>query len=143
MVEARRAAAWSLALIPVALSSGLIMTGCSATDQGAPAPTDSSTDRAPDFRSRDDLSDPVPIPWADAERVGPDRVRVRFQAGSPTCYGIVARAVETPIRVMIDVRQGRLPDAPAVCTLDAVQGTVVIALNAPVGDRAIVGHEGG
>ena len=73
-------------------------------------------------------------------RLPDDRViTVHFTTGTPACYGVYADVQETPDIVAVKLRSGVLPEAVGrACTMIAVFGTLMLKLDSPVGNRAVV-----
>lgn len=68
-----------------------------------------------------------------------ETLAVHFTTGTPECFGVHAEVQETADIVAVKLRSGTLPEATErACTMIAVFGTLPVALQAPVGDRAVV-----
>jgi hypothetical protein len=64
---------------------------------------------------------------------------LHFTAGTPECYGVNARAHETPENVTVELRGGTRPDAVGrACILIAMTGTLEVPLQSPIGDRHVL-----
>jgi hypothetical protein len=125
----------------------LLLGSCAADPSGSPEVDDGSTSAdarttAPgdpgDTPSRSDLRDEVDLDWTRAEVVDDTHVRVFFVGDTPRCHGIRATVEESADTITIVLRQGTLPDAPEACEAVAYQGSTLVTLRDPVGDRAIV-----
>jgi hypothetical protein len=87
---------------------------------------------------RDGLVDVRPHAWDRAEPTGPRTVRVEFYGGVEECEGLARVDVdEAPDRVTITLFTGRVPTAE-VCIEIAVLKAVMVTLDAPLGERALV-----
>jgi hypothetical protein len=68
-----------------------------------------------------------------------DALAVQFTSGSPECYGVHAEVQETADIVAVKLRSGTVPDATGrACTMIALFATLPVALQAPLGNRAVV-----
>ncbi|MEV6767562.1 hypothetical protein AB0N05_02915 [Nocardia sp. NPDC051030] len=91
------------------------------------------------FTADPTIVSPHPISFDSWTRVGPDKIAVNFQTGSPECYGVDATTTETDKTVTIALRGGTRADAVGkMCTMNIVFGTLEIQLKAPLGDRKVV-----
>ncbi|UGT64464.1 hypothetical protein [Nocardia asteroides] len=86
------------------------------------------------------LVEAYPIPFGSYSLVGPDRLAVVFETGSPECYGVAAKVIaETDSAVTIELRAGRRPDAASrMCTMIAVTGRLEVQLPSPLGQRQVL-----
>lgn len=104
----------------------------------APAPSTSGSPAPEDEIPRDDLVEERVLPWTDSANVSDTQIRVFFVAGNPACYGTRAITEQTDSEVAVAVIQGTLPEAPEACAALAFQGSLLIDLDAPLGDRPVV-----
>lgn len=118
----------------------LALAGCSLpdSDSGPADQTPTETHDHSDDIEHHDLTAERLVEWEDYEPVSDTRIRVHFFAGSEHCYGVRSQVHETVERIEIAVIEGELPDAPEVCTLEAREATLVVQLDAPIGERDIV-----
>ncbi|QCH26196.1 hypothetical protein [Mycobacteroides salmoniphilum] len=66
-------------------------------------------------------------------------VIVHFTSGTPQCHGVHAAAHETDDAVEIALRGGTPPEAVGkACILIAVQGSLSVPLDNPLGDRRVL-----
>jgi hypothetical protein len=64
---------------------------------------------------------------------------VQFTTGTPECFGVHVEVQETEDIVAVKLLSGTLPEAVGrACIMIGVFGTVTAALQAPVGNRAVV-----
>ena len=85
------------------------------------------------------IVDAHPVPFTSWSPLGPDRIAVNLETGTPECYGVDVSTTETDSTVTVEVRSGRRADAAdRVCVMIAVLGSVEIALDAPLGDRQVL-----
>lgn len=103
-----------------------------------PAPSTSGSPAPKDEIPRDDLLEERVLSWTDSENVSDTQVRVSFVGGNPACYGTRAITEQTGSEVAVALIQGTLPEAPEACTALAFQGSLLIDLDAPLGDRPVV-----
>ncbi len=76
--------------------------------------------------------------WSRTDR--DDAVSVHFTSGTPECFGAHATVTETPESVTVDLRTGTRADAVnKACIMIAVSGVIEVPLQAPLGDRAVLG----
>ncbi|MFD3748583.1 hypothetical protein [Nocardia sp. NPDC058633] len=124
------------------------LTACSNSDEPAPQPDTSATNSRPEspapslgepFIADPTLVNPHPIPFTSWNRLGDNKIGVTFQTGNPACYAVDATVTETPQAVTIALRSGTRADAvDKMCTMNAVLGTMEIALNSPLGTREVL-----
>lgn len=70
-----------------------------------------------------------------------DRIAVHFVSGTPACFGAHAIVDETTSDVTVRVSVGTLPAAVGkACTMEVVDATLDLVLDAPLGDRTV--HNG-
>lgn len=92
-----------------------------------------------DVEQRDNLENEKEIRWSRYQREDAQQsVRVFFQAGTPTCYGQRATVTETERTVTIRVYEGTVPGAPDSCTADAMYASLLVELDAPLGNRRLL-----
>ncbi|MEV0359241.1 hypothetical protein AB0H71_24615 [Nocardia sp. NPDC050697] len=86
------------------------------------------------------LVDAHPIPFTSYSRVGPDRLALVFETGSPECYGVAAKVIaETDSTVTVELRAGSRPEAAnRMCTMIAVTGSLEVQLPSPLGQRLVL-----
>lgn len=86
------------------------------------------------------IVDPRPHAIESWGRLPDDRqISVRFTAGTPECYGVHAEVQETADIVAVKLRSGVLPEAVnRACIAIGVFATLPVALQSPVGNRAVV-----
>lgn len=91
------------------------------------------------FTDRSDIVDAAPLHFDSWSRLDGGRaVRVYFISGTPACNGVHATTTETSETVSIALRSGVLPEAAdKMCSAKAVLGAMDIALDAPLGGRAV------
>lgn len=92
------------------------------------------------FTDNPTIVDPHPIPIDSWSPVDDGRaVAVQFTTGTPTCYGVHATAQETADTVTIELTGGTLPEAVGrMCIMIAVEGTLAVPLQNPLGDRQLL-----
>lgn len=122
--------------------------GCSSRDAGDgadsgstahPAPSQSTTpSQAPDETPRTDLTHEHPVEWTSYEKVSDHQLRFFFTNGTPKCYGARAIVQEGSSTIWVATIVGTLPDAPANCTLEAIEASVLVTTKKPVGDRSVI-----
>lgn len=134
----------------------LVLAGCSSGTEDAAEPTSTSqpptTTAVPtipktpveDFRTtytpRPDIVRAYDTPVESWSELNPNTIAVNFTAGTPECYGIDPVVTETDTTVEVTVRAGVLPEtADKMCVLISLMGTVEVPLQAPIGDRTVVG----
>lgn len=118
----------------------LALTACSAPDRdNAPAEqTPTGSNDGSDGTTHEELTAERPVEWYDYQTVSDTSIQLFFFAGSEHCYGVRSQVHETPERIEVAVIEGELPDAPDVCTLEAREATLVVELDAPIGQRDVV-----
>lgn len=85
------------------------------------------------------IVDAHPVPFTSWSPLGPDRIAVNLETGTPECYGVDVTTTETESTVTVEVRSGRRADAAdRMCVMIAVLGSVEITLDAPLGDRQVL-----
>jgi hypothetical protein len=108
------------------------------------APGDATTVWTP-IEPTEDLVDPV-VATPDevvADPDDPNAVLVHFYGGVQECYGARASVVESGAEVRITREVGGQPDAgDRACNEIAEAQELVVALDAPVGDRVLIGETG-
>jgi hypothetical protein len=138
--------AWRCRALPACVAVALVfgLSGCShapSRDSSASAALPSQADIASvpsvDATSRDDLIDETDLAWTRYAVVTPTSVRIFFNGANPSCYGVRTIVDESVSTVTISLRQGTLPQASDQCPLLAYQGSVLVSLGAPLGDRTI------
>jgi hypothetical protein len=68
-----------------------------------------------------------------------DGLTLNFTSGVPDCFGVNVTATETAETVTVDLLGGTPPAAVGrMCIALAVQGTVEVPLQAPLGDRRVL-----
>jgi hypothetical protein len=102
-----------------------------------PAPTSSGSPGSSDDTPRDDLLEERIVAWTSVETVDEEHVRVSFPAGNPKCLGTRALVREDDQQVLVATIEGTRPDAPEACSLVGRQATLLITLEAPLGDRPV------
>ncbi|GAA1471775.1 hypothetical protein CFELI_13170 [Corynebacterium felinum] len=97
------------------------------------------TERKPaDVQPRNDLSNEKEIAWAGYQEVdNGNKIRVFFPSGTQDCYGYRAQVAETDDSVTIKVYEGAIPSASDHCILVGSISSLVVSLNAPLGDRKL------
>lgn len=116
----------------------------SAPDDSAPTPLPRATPFPIGLRleSRDDMTQLTPVRWFTPEAFSPTTIRVAFWTGVPQAYGVNARVFESATEVRIELHQGIIPGAPEWVTQQGLRATVVVGLDAPLGDRTLTGQDG-
>jgi hypothetical protein len=86
------------------------------------------------------IVDTHPMPVASWSRFADDRaLAVHFTTGTPQCFGVDATTQETADSVTVELRGGTLPEAVGrACILIAVEGTLQVPLQAPLGNRRVL-----
>ena len=103
---------------------------------GLPTPAPGPT--ALNVSPRPGLVDIRPHLWDRFEQVGPRRLRIEFYGGVEECEGLDRVEVdETANRVAVSLFVGRVPEAE-VCIEIAVLKSVIVRVDAPIGDRKVV-----
>ncbi|MFD4368439.1 hypothetical protein [Rhodococcus sp. NPDC058521] len=137
----------------------LAIAGCSSGAENEATPEPSSESSAPttvptpdvpktpveefrtSFTPRPDIVRARNTPVESWSEVNPNAIALNFTAGTPECYGVDPVVTETDTTVEVAVRTGVLPEtADKMCVLISVMGTVEVPLQAPVGDRTVVGR---
>lgn len=90
-----------------------------------------------DSESRDDLSHERVVQWAGYEVVDGSTLRVSLMGGHHGCHGIRTIVEEDARTVRIAVLEGRPPKVSGTCPELAMALTVLIELEAPLGDRHV------
>jgi hypothetical protein len=120
--------------------SGSVSIGSPPADSDSsaqPAETTSPSGGPADQQPRDDLDDEQPVAWTSYEDVGERQVRVRLTVGNPSCYGVRAEVRESAAAVTIATFSGSVPDGPDVCAAIAAETSLLVSLDAPVGQRKV------
>jgi hypothetical protein len=133
-----------------AVALAVALAGCAGTTPVTPGGPESPVTSTPGTATPDPgptalpvsprpgLVDVRPQAWDRAEVVGPRRLRVEFYGGVEECEGLDRVEVEeTRKRVTVSLFVGRVPTAE-VCIEIAVLKSVVVRVDAPIGDRDIV-----
>lgn len=90
------------------------------------------------FTDNPDLVDRHPARIESWSRDG-DGLRVNFTAGTPQCYGAHVTSRETPVAVTVEVSVGSRPEAAdRMCIAIALDATMDVPLNGPLGDRTVL-----
>jgi hypothetical protein len=144
-----RRGARSLMVVPFAALTLTLMSGC-AMDQNpalpddpdsgstaTPAPTTTTAPGSVDDTPHQDLREERIVPWKSVQTVDEHHLRVAFTAGNPRCFGTRALVREDDQQVLIATIEGTLPDAPEACSLIGRQATLLITLDAPLGERPV------
>lgn len=76
--------------------------------------------------------------WHDYEVTSEDEIRFFTTTGNLNCYGLRYEVEESDDEVAVAIIGGRLPDAPEVCTMEAVFVGLPVELDEPLGDRELV-----
>ncbi|MFE5790894.1 hypothetical protein [Rhodococcus erythropolis] len=87
-----------------------------------------------------DLTDAHPVSVASYSLVdgAGDRIAVHFVSGTPECFGAHASVDETTSEVTVRVSVGTLPAAVGkACTMEVVDATLDLLLDAPLGERTV------
>lgn len=114
----------------------------------APAPVDTPTTPTEDpgadpghlFTADPSIVGAHPVPFTSWTKVAEDRIAIHFETGVPECYGVDATATEDDSTVTVELRSGTRADAvDKMCVMMAVFGTLEIQLDAPLGDRRVLG----
>lgn len=108
--------------------------GGSTAHSASTGPTAGTTDDQP----RDDLTDEKAVEWIRYERISPHRLRVFFTTGDPKCYGSRAIVRQSSTQVAVAVIVGVLPGAPKQCTAIGRYASLLVTLDAPLGDRRVI-----
>lgn len=129
---------------------GLAVAGCSSGTANGPA--EPSSERPPAiqkvpadsfrtmFTPRSDIVRGHETPVESWSEVDPTTIALNFTTGTPECYGVDPVVTETDTTIEVSVRTGALPEtADKMCVLIAVMGAVEVPLEAPIGDRIVVG----
>ncbi|ULE34851.1 hypothetical protein [Mycobacterium sp. IDR2000157661] len=91
------------------------------------------------FTDNPAIVDAQPMAAESFTRIDDRRIAVHFTTGTPACYGVHATVQETPQTVTVELLSGTLPEAvDRACIMIAVFGTIDVALQHPLGDRAVV-----
>lgn len=129
---------------------GLVLAGCAestpvrsggsespvSSTPGLPTPAPGPT--ALSVSPQPGLVDVRPHIWDRFEQVGPRRLRIEFSGGVEECEGLDRVEVdETANRVAVSLFVGRVPEAE-VCIEIAVLKSVIVRVDAPIGDRKVV-----
>lgn len=122
---------------------GLALSGCSSPDDPVTSPINNDPaatrpGQPKDEIPRDDLMQERVVVWDTAEVIGETKIRVAFWAGTHRCFGSRYEVAETNQEIAITVIEGKLPDAPQVCSEEARLATLVVNTRQPVGERRIV-----
>lgn len=96
---------------------------------------------ATDVQPRSDLIGETMQPWSRYEQVSEDQLRFFVTTGTPYCYGVRYDLVETADTVQVATFTGELSDGPQTCTAEAVEVSVLVSTEQPIGDRAIIHPE--
>lgn len=126
----------------------LVLLGCAVDHSGDPgdrghqrdtAPSVTGTDRVrpPDDTPRDDMTDERIVPWTSADEASPAALRVRFGAGTPSCYGTRAVVREDAHQVLVATIVGTVPDAHSACPDVGREASLLVELDDEVGDREV------
>lgn len=90
------------------------------------------------FTDNADLVEAHPAHIESWSRAG-DGLRVNFTAGTPRCYGAHVTARETSEAVTVEVSVGSRPEsADRMCIAIALDATMDVPLNGPLGDRTVL-----
>jgi hypothetical protein len=126
------------------------LAGCSSggsSQSAAPAPTSAAPAVTQDPNATAGLTvqadpsivDARTIGFQSWTKVGPDRIAVHFESGSPVCYGVDATTTETTSTVTVLLKSGTKPDAVGkMCPMLAMIATLEIPLKSPLDDRTVV-----
>lgn len=69
-------------------------------------------------------------------------LRINFTAGTPDCFGVHLTTQETPETVTVELHGGTPPEAVGrMCIALAVNGTMDVPLQGPLGDRMVMAAE--
>lgn len=69
-------------------------------------------------------------------------LRINFTAGTPDCFGVHLTTQETPETVMVQLHGGTPPEGLGrMCIALAVDGTMDVPLQGPLGDRVVMAAE--
>ncbi|MCS4531461.1 hypothetical protein NXS13_02930 [Corynebacterium sp. ES2730-CONJ] len=92
-----------------------------------------------DWDSRKGLENETPLRWNSHEVIGGgEKVRVFFNIGTPSCYGIRSEVTESRTAVTISLFEGSLPDAPEQCSLVGTSASTVVELARPLSGRLVL-----
>ncbi|OQS12654.1 hypothetical protein B0T36_24105 [Nocardia donostiensis] len=117
-----------------------ITTVTTSTTAPSTPPEDSNAQPGRLFTADPTIVDAHPIPITSWTRIGEDRIAVHFETGVPECYGVDYTLTETDTAVTVELRGGTRADAVGkMCVMMAVLGTLEIPLDAPLGDREVLG----
>lgn len=131
---------------PLVIAGVVLTVAICACDTAGPAEDDSTSTSvqppgsfspAPDDTPRNDLTDTHALDWTSFEVVSENQIRVHYVTGDPTCFGVDSAVEEDESTIRIEVVEGTLPEAPEACTLVGRQGSLLITVDSPVGDREI------
>jgi hypothetical protein len=118
------------------------------TPVSSPAVSDTTGPDAPAWariEPTEDLVDPTPATPDEvlADPDDPSAVLVHFYGGVQECFGARATAAESATEVRIRLELGGQPDAgDQACIEIAEAQELVVALDAPLGDRELVAEPG-
>lgn len=77
--------------------------------------------------------------WQEYSSPSETELQMAFYSGNPACYGVRSVVEESAEEVRVATISGTLPDAvDSACTQEARYVSVVIELNQPLGDRAVL-----
>ncbi|MEV0109687.1 hypothetical protein AB0H42_25580 [Nocardia sp. NPDC050799] len=120
--------------------------GLSPTSVPAPANTPATPTEDPGadpghlFTADPSIVGAHPVPFTSWTKMAEDRIAIHFETGVPECYGVDATATEDDSTVTVELRSGTRADAvDKMCVMMAVFGTLEIQLDAPLGDRRVLG----
>lgn len=141
----RRSRRLTAATLAAAGSLILCASGAAAQPDPPPTPTITVVPEQPTGGATAFVDDPAIIDthpqviqsWA---RLPDERaIAVQFTTGTPECYGVHAEVQETADIVAVRLRTGILPEAAdRACIAIGVIGTLNVALQAPLGHRAVL-----
>lgn len=137
-----------LMMFSTLIALGLTLTACGheqVSDDTATSDANSSgssqSASGADDEQRTDTSDQRAVEWERYETVNDDTVRVFYLGGTEECYGYHAQTTESNDEVHIAIVEGYLSDAPEACPDLGREASMLVKLDAPLGDRTVVALE--
>ena len=77
--------------------------------------------------------------WQEYSTSSETELQLAFYSGNPACYGVRSVVQEDEAEVRVATISGTLPDAvDSACTQEARYVSVVVELEAPLGEREVV-----
>lgn len=87
--------------------------------------------------SRNDLTNESAVRWSEYQIVDETHLRVTFSGGHQPCTGHRVEVTETTDSIIVDLFAGSPPSSPDQCLLHDMDGTILVELKDPIGDRKI------